>query len=88
MTIITNDSYSSKLQEDFKASLLSLDNGLVQISMLFDEDIVTTSGVVAYVYSLLAEKGINIREEMSSWTDIMIIIDEMDLAETMNILHL
>ena len=54
--------------------------------MIFDEKIETTAGVVSYIYSLLSEKGINIYEEMSCWTDLMIVIDENDLGKTMNIL--
>lgn len=54
--------------------------------MIFDESLETVSGVVASVYRLFAMNDINIREEMSCWTDIMIIIDEQDIGKAMQVL--
>ena len=46
----------------------------------------TTSGVVNYIYGLLADKGVNVLEEMSCWTDLMIILEEKDLSKAMAVL--
>jgi len=86
ITIITNKNYLDEIKELFKLKLIKINENLVQITMIFDEKIETTAGVVAYVYTLLAEKGINIYEEISCWTDLMVIIDEKDLVKAMDVL--
>jgi aspartokinase len=56
--------------------------------MVFDERIETTPGVVSFIYGLLSDNGINVQEEMSCWTDLMIIIDEKNAAKAMRVLSL
>ena len=86
MTIIHPMRASSIVRELLKGQLKRIEDGLAQINMVFDERLETTPGVVAYVYGLLAEEGINIREEMSCGTDLMIIIAEKDLAAALEVL--
>jgi hypothetical protein len=86
VTIITNQSFTNLINETFKSKIIKITQNLVQITMIFDQRIETTSGVVAFVYSLLADNGINVLEEMSCWTDLMIVIDENDLAKSMKVL--
>jgi len=86
INIITNNKYSEEISELFKHKINVLNKDLVQITMIFPPEIETTHGVVSYIYSLLSEKGINIYEEMSCWTDLMIIISEKDLSDAINIL--
>lgn len=86
LTIVTNSKYLDEIKQLFKFNLLKINKNLVQITMIFDPLIETTSGVVTYVYNLLAQKGINILEEMSCWTDLMIILDEKDLARAVEVL--
>ncbi|NTV23224.1 MAG: hypothetical protein HGA85_02505 [Nanoarchaeota archaeon] len=86
VTVITNETYSDEVKEYFKSRVIRVTKGLAQVNMVFDERIESTSGVVSHVYSLLSEYGINILEEMSCWTDLMLIIDEKDLAKSVNCL--
>ena len=86
LTIITNSNYIDEIKELFKLRLIKVNENLVQITMIFDEKIETTSGVVTYIYGLLASKGINIFEEISCWTDLIIVIDEKDLVKAMEVL--
>jgi len=86
ITIITNPKFKREIKKRFKHNLLKLNENLVQLTLVFDTSIETTSGVVAYVYSLLAQQGINIVEEMSCWTDILIVIDENDMPAAVKIL--
>jgi hypothetical protein len=88
LTIITNDQYYSLIKETFKQKIKRTVLGLVQLTMLFDEKIETTPGVVVFIYSLLAEKGINVLEEMSCWTDLMLILEESDAAAAMQVLNI
>ena len=86
LTIVTNSEYLSRAREAFEGKIRKVIKGLVQISMIFDESLETVSGVVASVYRLFAMNDINIREEMSCWTDIMIIIAEQDIGKAMQVL--
>jgi len=86
LTIVTNIDYLPEAKELFEGKIKKITKQLVQITMIFDESVETVSGVVANVYRLFAENDINIREEMSCWTDIMVVIDEQDAAKAMQVL--
>jgi hypothetical protein len=88
VTIITNDEHGPELRLLFRTSLRKLSTKLVQIALLFDKELETTSGVVAHVYGLLADSGVNVLEEMSCWTDVMIVIEQRDLTKAMKALGL
>ena len=84
--IVTNVEYLPVMRDVFGSAVIKVAKELVQITMVFNEKIETTSGVVSHIYRLFAENDINIREEMSCWTDVMVIIDEKDLAKAMQVL--
>lgn len=86
LTLITNIEYAPEIKEQFNNWLIKINQDVAEIIIIFNEKIETTPGVVSYVYSLLAENGINVLEEMSCWTDLMIIIDDKDMADAMKIL--
>ena len=86
VTIITNSEFLEIIEEKLKNKIININKNLVQINIICPPEIETTPGVVHYIYSFFAEKGINILEEMSTWTDVMIIIDENDLAKVMEFL--
>jgi aspartokinase len=86
LTLITNTEYIPGIRESFKGRIKQITENQVQITMIFDAKIETTSGVVAFIYSLMAENGINVREEMSCWTDLMMVLDEHDAAKAMRVL--
>ncbi len=88
ITVITNVDYLSDIHDTFGSKVKKVTKDLVQISMVFDPRLETTSGVVSHVYRLFAENSINIREEMSCWTDIIIVIDEKDIGRAMHVLSL
>lgn len=88
VTLICSSDYLAEIKEALRARLLRVMTNLAQISMIFSEKIETTPGVVSFIYGLLADNGINVREEMSCWTDLMIIIDEEDAARAMRVLSL
>ena len=85
-TFVTNSDYLPRAKELFEGKIRKVSKDLVQISMLFDENIESVSGVVASIYRLFAENDINIREEMSCWTEVMMIIDEGDMSKAMQAL--
>lgn len=86
--VVTNEEYLQLLKETFGSGIKRITKRLVQITMIFDERLETTSGVVAYLYRLFSGNNINILEEMSCWTDVMIVVDEKDTARAMQILDM
>ena len=86
VTIVTNEDRVPEIVSQFKSRVKKTSVELVQIAMIFDRKIETTSGVVAFVYSLLADAGVNVLEESSCWTDIMMVIQERDLVRAMKVL--
>lgn len=86
-TIITHEQCKEQIVKFFGDSLKEIKESLVQVTLLFGREIKTTPGVVAYVYSLLKNHNINVSEEMSCWTDLMIIIRESDLEKALSVLR-
>lgn len=86
ITIVTNSDYLPRARVIFEGRIKKIIKQLVQITMIFDESVETVSGVVANVYRLFADNDINIREEMSCWTDVMVVIEEKDIAKAMQLL--
>lgn len=86
VTIITNADYEALIRTHLKAYIKKVTHDLAQISMLFDQRIETTPGVVSYIYGLLSQHGINVLEEMSCWTDLMFVIEEADLPKAVKAL--
>ncbi len=86
VTIITNDGFVGLIRSTLKGAIKKISTSLTLVSLLFDKRLETTSGVVAHVYGLLAERGVNVLEEMSCWTELLMVIEERDLASTLECL--
>ncbi|MBT5022512.1 ACT domain-containing protein [Candidatus Woesearchaeota archaeon] len=84
--VITSEKYLRDLKKSFRTNILSVTTELVSLVMQSSKKIETTPGVMAYVYSLFGENGINICETLSCWTDTIIVIHENDLAKAMTVL--
>lgn len=83
ITIITNESHADLIRTSFRSAVRKLTSGVAQITMLFPERIEHTPGVVAHIYNLVRERSVNILEEASCWTDLMLVVNEEDLAATL-----
>ncbi|MCB0325089.1 MAG: hypothetical protein KDD69_16005 [Bdellovibrionales bacterium] len=86
LTVITNAEHLPHVRRLAASRLLRVAKDVVQIAMLFGQSLETTSGVVAHLYRLFAGSNINIIEEMSCWNEVMMIIDQKDLARAMELL--
>jgi aspartokinase len=86
VTLVIQEKYIHLVKTMFKGQIRKISEELAQVSLVFDKRIEMVSGVVAYVYGSLAEKGINILEEMSCWTELMIIIHRKDLSAVAELL--
>ena len=87
-TIITAEKYEQEIRGIFRSNVVKIVKRLALITIRSPEQMETTPGVVAYLFSLLADRGINVRETMSCWTDTLFLIAEDDVASVMQILRL
>lgn len=85
-TIITIEKHLENLKELFGKSMIKTSKNLVMITIKSPIELENTPGVNAFVYSKFREHGINIIEQMSCWTDTIVIIDENDLPPVMSFL--
>jgi aspartokinase len=86
-TIITNIDYLPVIKQIFGPGVIKSSTGLAQITMIFGDNLEMTPGVLSFIYRMFAEYDINIREEMSCWKDVMVVIDEKDVAKVMQMLN-
>lgn len=85
-TVVISSDLISTARSIFERRIISVVKGVAQLSLVFGEQIKTVSGVVAAVYRLLASNDINIREEWSCWTDLVVIVDESDVDKALELL--
>lgn len=85
-TLITSEKFIQEINTIFKNDIIKTNKDLAMITLKSSTDLEKTPGIMSYLYSLFAENGINIVETMSCWTDTLFVIDEKDIANTMNFL--
>lgn len=85
--IITNSAFLPQVRELFNKRIIKVTEQLALVTLIFDRRIETTIGVVAYLYSRLAERGINILEEVSCWTDFTFVVQEREVPQTLAVLN-
>ena len=81
ITVVTSEEFLDMIRQLFKSEILKISKGLVEINVKSPKEIETTPGVVAQLYSIFWEKGINVVENMSCWTDTLFVIKEEDAAK-------
>jgi aspartokinase len=86
-TVVISSEVIPAAKSIFDRRIISVVKEAAQLSLVFGEQIKTVSGVVAAVYRLLANNDINIREEWSCWTDLVVIIDEADVDKALEALQ-
>ena len=86
VTIVTNLEFEDLIRKKIKNQIIKINKNLAMINIICPPEIEETPGVISFVYSFFAENGINILEEMSCWTDILILIREKDLPEVIQFL--
>lgn len=87
ITLITGEEFIDKIKKLFKNKLIKESRNLVEIIIKSPREIENVPGVISYLYSLLAENGINIIETMSCWTDTLFVIKEEDIGRVMTLLR-
>ena len=87
ITIITTDDFSKKVKQVFRNKIIKEYPNLVEVILKSPSEIVTTAGVISYIYSLLGENDINVIDTLSSWTDTIFLVEEKDLSRVMEFLR-
>jgi hypothetical protein len=80
LVVFGQDEVVLHLKRSSSRGLLRSHLGLARVELLFGPQIETTSGVVAFIYSLLAERGINVLEEVSCWNKVVVLVRMSDLS--------
>jgi|GEM_PF-1599788 len=80
-------SLAAEVRHEFFSSIIISHLGMARVVLEFGPKIESTAGVVAYIYALLAERGINIVEEISCWNKIILFVRENDLSPTIEALQ-
>ncbi|MFH0973921.1 MAG: ACT domain-containing protein [Candidatus Micrarchaeota archaeon] len=84
-TVIVSERHSEEVKRVFERETIKTTRGLAMVTIKSPEDLENTPGVVAFIYSLLGEHGINVVETMSCWTDTIILVAEKDVPAVMKL---
>ncbi len=87
ITIVTSEEFLESIKDKFKRDIMRINKGLIEINIKSPPEIETTPGVLPYLCSLFSDKGINIVENMSCWTDTLFLINENDFPKVMDSLN-
>ncbi len=85
-TLITSEEFEDLLKNNLGSKLIKIEKNLVEIVIKSSEELESTPGVVAYLYSLFGEYGINIAETTSCWTDTIFVIEKKYLSKAVEVL--
>ncbi|MBT7903679.1 ACT domain-containing protein [Candidatus Woesearchaeota archaeon] len=85
ITIITTEKYSGEIKQTFKSSIIHEIKGLVSLIVKSPKEIETTPGVMAYLYGVLSDAGINVYHTLSCWTDTFIVVSETDMSRVLEL---
>ncbi len=85
-TIITSQEYEKDIKKMFKLRIIKITTGLVEIVLRTKENLEEVPGYIVYLTNLLSEKGINIVETMSCWTDTIFVIEEKNMQRSVEAL--
>ena len=84
-TLIIEEKYVSEIKGKIGMLIIQETKDLVLLTFTTSKEIEYLTGVVAYLSSLLAENGINIREHISCWTDTLFVIEKEDMQKAINL---
>lgn len=86
ITLVTSSDYTDNIRKLFKGQIIKISKDLAEINVKSPRELENTPGVLSQMCSLFAERGINIVESMSCWTDTLFVINESDIAKVMDAL--
>jgi len=87
-TLITSEKYLEDLKNVFGHNILKISQNLAMITIKSPKELESTPGVLSHIYSIFGERGVNIVETMSCWTDTIFLISEEDISTVMKFLKI
>lgn len=84
--IIDDDSVPRVTRRLREGQLVSVSKNLVEIAVTSPETIETTPGMLAFLATSLASRGINIVQAMSCYTDTIFLLERNDMTEAVDVL--
>jgi hypothetical protein len=87
-TIITSEKYLEDMNKWYEKEIMAISKNLASITIKSPKELENTPGVNAYIFSMFGDHQINIVEQMSCWTDTIIVISEDDIPMVMNFLKI
>jgi hypothetical protein len=85
-TLMFSERYAEDVEDAFKRNIQKTIPGLAMIVIKSPVEIETTPGILGYLYSKFADRGINISQTMSCHTDTIFVISESDVPAAMKFL--
>ncbi|MBI2145532.1 ACT domain-containing protein [Candidatus Woesearchaeota archaeon] len=87
ITVITAASHLAEIQGIFKSSVIRLWKDMALVVISSPEQIEETPGVFSYLSALLSDRGINVLEAMSCWSETLFVVAEADIARVLGALR-
>ena len=88
LTVITDEAILSEMEEILgREDIIKRRTGLVELNLRSPDVIEDVPGILAFLASSLASKGINFVEVISCFKDNMFLIDERDLFSTFEVFN-
>jgi hypothetical protein len=86
-TIIVSEKYLEEIKKLLGRYVIRITEKLANVVLKSPKELETTPGVVSYLYSRFSDRGINIVETMSCWSDTIFVVEEKDLDALMKFLR-
>lgn len=83
ITIFTENEFADEVQKMLGSAIRLLVKDLVKITLLLPEKVTFTHGYAAYMFHLIAERGINMLGDVTSTAEHIFVIEEKDLSEAL-----
>ncbi len=87
ITIITAVAFLDDIRGSFKSGIVKVWGDLALVIIASPEEIEKTPGVFSYLSGLLADRGINVLETMSCWSETLFVVSEKDIAKVLEALR-
>jgi len=87
ITIITDDALMQEMENLMGDETIKVRRGLVELNIRSPDSVEDVPGIVAFLASSLAGKGINFNEVVSCYKDNIFLIDEADLFPAFEVLN-
>lgn len=87
ITIITDESLMGDIEETLGEDTIKVRKGLVELNIRSPDSVEDVPGILSFLASSLAAKGINFNEVVSCYKDNIFLIDESDLFAAFEVLN-